>query len=79
MLARQREQDSLRTAAFTGSIYWLAGLTAILYPGTAGTDPEFGTGFPQGPGFTMFAVLAILGCFLETRNRVGDVSKTRSN
>ncbi|KAF3766183.1 hypothetical protein M406DRAFT_60636 [Cryphonectria parasitica EP155] len=35
-------RDSLKMAAFTGSVYWLAGLAAILFPGTDGLDPEFG-------------------------------------
>lgn len=30
-----------------GSLYWVAGLSAILYPGTLAVDPEFGEGFPQ--------------------------------
>ncbi|KAH7361074.1 hypothetical protein BKA65DRAFT_523844 [Rhexocercosporidium sp. MPI-PUGE-AT-0058] len=34
--------DSLFTAAVFGSIYWVTGLSAILYPGTLAVDPEFG-------------------------------------
>lgn len=66
---RERVKDSLRTAGFLGSVYWFAGLAAILYPNTAGTDPEFGdiTDFPQGKMFPVFAGLAILGAWLETR------------
>ncbi|TVY56930.1 hypothetical protein LSUE1_G009703, partial [Lachnellula suecica] len=45
------EKESLRTAAVFGSLYWITGLSAILYPGSAGMDPEFGDGFPQ---FWMF-------------------------
>lgn len=67
-LARQRKQDSLGTAVFTGTIYWLAGLAAILYPGTDGIDPEFGpSGFPQAPIFVGFASLAVVGWMLERR------------
>ncbi|KAK4155298.1 hypothetical protein C8A00DRAFT_31918 [Chaetomidium leptoderma] len=67
-LARQRSQDSLRTAVFTGTVYWLAGLASILYPGTDGIDPEFGpSGFPQARVFTVFASLAVVGWLLERR------------
>ncbi|KAH8881197.1 hypothetical protein GQ53DRAFT_668284 [Thozetella sp. PMI_491] len=67
VLAAQLKRESLRVAAFTGSIYWLAGLSAILYPGTMGLDPEFGgPGFPQRPIFIGFACLALTGWFLES-------------
>jgi hypothetical protein len=67
-LARQQRQDSLCTAVFTGTIYWLAGLASILYPGTDGIDPEFGpSGFPQAPVFVVFASLAVVGGMLERR------------
>ena len=60
--------DSLRTAAFTGSIYWLAGLVSPLFPGANGLDPEFGgPGFPQGKLFVAFAGLGIGGWLLEGR------------
>ncbi|KAK1827027.1 hypothetical protein QBC39DRAFT_184873 [Podospora conica] len=64
---RQRARDSLGTAAFVGSVYWLAGLAAILYPGTDGVDPEFGTpgSFPQGPLFATVSALAVLGAVWE--------------
>ncbi|KAK3320479.1 hypothetical protein B0T19DRAFT_241275 [Cercophora scortea] len=64
---RRAEQDSLRTAALLGSIYWLAGLVAVLYPGAEGIDPEFGTGFPQGPGFAVMAMAGVLGWALERK------------
>lgn len=35
-------RDSLFTAAVFGSMYWVTGLSAILYPGTLAVDPEFG-------------------------------------
>lgn len=67
-LAAQRKRDSLSTAVLTGTIYWLAGLASILYPGTDGIDPEFGpSGFPQAPAFVVFASLAVLGWLLERR------------
>ncbi|KAK4214215.1 hypothetical protein QBC37DRAFT_158182 [Rhypophila decipiens] len=64
---RLRKRDSLRTALFTGTIYWMTGLVSILYPGTDGVDPEFGTPgtFPQAPIFASFMLFGILGWFLE--------------
>lgn len=35
-------RDSLKIAAFTGSVYWLTGLAAIMFPGSDGLDPEVG-------------------------------------
>ena len=62
------ELDSLRTALFAGTVFWLAGLTAILYPGTAAVDPEFGgKGFPQAWVFGAFALLGTMGWFVEGR------------
>ena len=61
-------RESLRNALFCGTIYWLAGMASILYPGTAGLDPEFGgPGFPQLRLFTAFAGLGVAGWFLESR------------
>ena len=63
---QQAQQDSLNTALFTGTIYWLAGLAAILYPGTDGIDPEFGpSGFPQARIFLGFAGAAVAGWVVE--------------
>jgi hypothetical protein len=44
--ARERV-DNMTTAALFNSVYTVAGLAAIFYPGAAGMDPEFGEGFPQ--------------------------------
>ncbi|KAK0634448.1 hypothetical protein B0T17DRAFT_485940 [Bombardia bombarda] len=68
-LQQQRKHDALRTATFTGTIYWLAGLAAILYPGTEGIDPEFGPpgSFPQLPVFIAFVGLAAGGWWWESR------------
>lgn len=35
------QKDSIFTAAIVGSLYWITGLSAILYPGTTWIDPEF--------------------------------------
>ncbi|KAK7752241.1 hypothetical protein SLS62_005775 [Diatrype stigma] len=62
----QLRREFMRIAAFVGSIYWLAGIAAILYPGTMGLDPEFGgPGFPQAPLFIGFALCALAGSYLE--------------
>jgi hypothetical protein len=67
-VAAQVERDSLNTALFVGTIYWLAGFAALLYPNTAGIDPEFGPpGFPQGPVFAVFAGMAMAGWAFETQ------------
>lgn len=59
-------RDSLRMAAFTGSVYWLTGLTAILFPGSAGLDPEFGgPGFPQLPAFVVLGLCGLGGSYLS--------------
>ena len=61
-------RESIKFAAFTGSIYWLAGLAAWFYPGAEGRDPEFGgTGFPQGWLFGGFAACALVGGWLGGR------------
>ena len=63
--------DSLRTAAITGSLYFFTALSAMLYPGSAGVDPEFEAEF--GEGFFMFwpfsglAVLPWVGYWLTKR------------
>ncbi|KAK4182933.1 hypothetical protein QBC35DRAFT_394958 [Podospora australis] len=69
-LARQLNKEYLNTALLTGTIYWLTGLGSILFPGTDGIDPEFGTPgtFPQLPVFSAFAGLGVLGWLLETWN-----------
>jgi hypothetical protein len=64
---KSRTQDSLRIAGFAGSIYFIAGLVSILFPGTMGLDPEFGgPGFPQSPLFTSLIATAAAGTILET-------------
>ncbi|KAI1438995.1 hypothetical protein GGR50DRAFT_690763 [Xylaria sp. CBS 124048] len=63
----QFRREFLRVAALTGSIYWIAGLLAILPPQTMGVDPEFGgPAFPQGKLFLGCAVMAIIAPWLES-------------
>lgn len=63
----EAEMDDLTTAAIFGSLYWVTGLSAILYPGTLWVDPEFGTGAPQIPPFTINLLLVWIGWWLERR------------
>ena len=60
-------KDSLRTAAIFTSLYFAAGLSAILYPGSLAVDPEFGEGFPQLGPFLGLTGLPWLGYLLESR------------
>lgn len=65
------DQDSLRTAAMIGSLYFFTALTAILYPRSAGVDPEFEDEF--GEGFVTFwpflglTILPWVGYWLSKR------------
>ncbi|KAI0019166.1 hypothetical protein F4780DRAFT_780699 [Xylariomycetidae sp. FL0641] len=63
---RQLQREFLFMSAFTGSIYWIAGLLAILPEGTMGRDPEFGgPAFPQGWLFTGLMSCGFLGAWME--------------
>jgi len=65
------QREFMLIAAFTGSIYWLAGLAAIFYPGTMGLDPEFGgPAFPQAPLFAFATFCALLGSWLNASSPV---------
>ena len=60
-------KDSIRSAAVIGSLYCLAGLSAIWYPGTLWIDPEFGEGHPQLFFFGGQVAATWLGYWLEMR------------
>ncbi|KAL9085005.1 MAG: hypothetical protein Q9159_004910 [Coniocarpon cinnabarinum] len=62
-----RSQLATTTAALFGGLFFLTGLTGIMYPGAAGMDPEFGEGFPQLWIFGHLLMLTTLGWWLETR------------
>jgi hypothetical protein len=70
--ARTKPQvrEDMFTAAVFGSLYWVSGLSAILYRGSAAIDPEFGdpNTFPQFWVFTGLGVASWVGWWLETRN-----------
>lgn len=51
-LAARHARDLLTVATLVGSLYTAAGLSAIFYPGTDWSDPEFNVeGAPQGWAF----------------------------
>ncbi|MCJ1391812.1 hypothetical protein MMC18_004679 [Xylographa bjoerkii] len=64
-------KDSLFTAAIFGSLYWVTGMSAILYPGSLAMDPEFGEGFPQAPIFVGLGLASWVGWWVETRQMGG--------
>lgn len=66
-MKRRMTCDSMITAAITGTLYWITGLSAILYPGSKAMDPEFGNGFPQAIVFPIFMGMAIVGAWLEVK------------
>ena len=61
-----RKADSLATAVFCGSIYWLAGFCANFFPEANGLDLEFGgPGFPQAKIFGAFLAFGVVGWLFE--------------
>lgn len=70
-VAEDAAADSILTATVFGSLYWITGLSAILYPGSNGMDPEFGEGFPQFPLFAGLLGLTWAGWWLETARLAG--------
>ncbi|KAF7859745.1 hypothetical protein EAF04_008824 [Stromatinia cepivora] len=70
-MRKEMMRDSMVTAAIAGSLYWVAGLSAILYPGSRATDPEFGDGFPQAVIFPLFGGMAVAGAWLEVKGLRG--------
>lgn len=62
-------------AAVVGSFYCTAGLCAILYPGTAWSDPEFGTGGEQRWLFSGIVALMWVGYAIEMRRLGGQGKK----
>ncbi|KAH7382519.1 hypothetical protein DE146DRAFT_230829 [Phaeosphaeria sp. MPI-PUGE-AT-0046c] len=61
-------RDYLHLVVWLLSLNWIAQLSAVMYPGSLPTDPEFGDGFPQlGICAVLFAIIG-LGYFLERRH-----------
>jgi len=69
--------ESLFAAAIIGSFYTVSGMSAILYPGSKGTDPEFGPdSFPQKYVFGFPLVVNWIGYWLEAR-RLGQLGEKK--
>jgi len=60
------EHESITISAVLGTLYWITGMSGILYPGAKWVDPEFGTGSPQLPLFSGLAGTVWVGWGLET-------------
>ena len=78
-LLAPRRQDLLLLAAWIGSFYMLAGLTAILYPDTSWLDPEFRKvrDVDEPAQLYVFGVglgLVWLGWWLEWRRMANEVT-----
>ena len=61
-------KEDLFIAAIAGSLYWISGLSAILYPGSLAVDPEFGRAsqlFIFGP----LLVASWVGWWIETSGK----------
>jgi hypothetical protein len=71
----EARKDSLLTAAVLGSLYWATAISAIVYPGSKGIDPEFGEGFPQFWPFLGLLAANWAGLWLERRRLVARSAK----
>jgi hypothetical protein len=67
-------KDSTFYAAVVGSLYCLAGMSAILYPGTDWKDPEIEFGGQQKYAFALQVVLVWAGYWMEAL-RLGKLEK----
>jgi hypothetical protein len=65
--SRAIQKESVYTAAFLGSLYWITQLSAALYPDSLPVDPEFGDGFPQAYICAVLLSLLTAGTWLELR------------
>lgn len=72
----EMKKESIKTAGLLGVLYWITGLSAILYPGSKAIDPEFGEGFPQFWPFLLFGLCSVLGSFLEIREMQSQAKKS---
>ncbi|PNS14040.1 UDP-N-acetylglucosamine--dolichyl-phosphate N-acetylglucosaminephosphotransferase [Sphaceloma murrayae] len=63
--------DSVRLAGLVGSMYCMAGVSAIFYPGTGWSDPP-----TEDPGqkwlFPMLTIVNLAGAWMECRRLGGD-------
>ncbi|KAJ2957916.1 hypothetical protein NQZ79_g6446 [Umbelopsis isabellina] len=73
--SKSAERDSLKTASIFASVYYISGLSAILYPGTKWVDPEFGDGHPQLFIFVPLLLSAIISYGIESKFYIVDSKK----
>lgn len=66
-------KESLNTATWLASMYWITQLMAWFFPGSLPKDPEYGEGFPQFYISTALLSLTALGSLLEG-NRIAALS-----
>ncbi|ERF75564.1 hypothetical protein EPUS_09441 [Endocarpon pusillum Z07020] len=64
-------KDNLHTVVIFASLYWITQLSAILYPGTMFTDPEFGETFIQIYLVIGLSTLIGIGYLFEIRRIEG--------
>lgn len=71
-----QRRDSIWLATMVGSLYCLAGLGAILYPGTAWADPEFEVSI-KAPQLYIFGIQLIV-IWLAYRSAASTLAKVKS-
>ena len=59
-------QARVLTTAVFGGLYWVAGMSAILYPGSKAMDPEFGDSQWQMYLFGSLLGVDLVGWYLES-------------
>ena len=64
-------QDTILTTAVFGGLYWVAGMSGILYPDAKAVDPEFGEGSPQLILFSTIIAVNTIGWWLESSRLAG--------
>lgn len=72
-------KDSLFVAACVGSLTTIAGLSAILYPGTTWVDPEFSNGAQIAPQVYIFGGQLLINwfCYSLEKGRLNKHEKQR--
>ncbi|RDW88487.1 hypothetical protein BP6252_00519 [Coleophoma cylindrospora] len=71
------EKDALRISTWLASMYWITQMSAILYPGSRATDPEFGDGFPQAYLCAGLGLIIWGGYYLES-GRIMEMEKRKA-
>jgi hypothetical protein len=76
----ERSLESTFIAAITGSLYWITGMSAILYPGSNWHDPEYEEGQfpPQIPLFSTLFILSWGGYILERQRLSPEIKRYKA-